>query len=532
MTLRLNSCMLILLLCSGFLCGQENDFINGKVIDQKTDEPVVFANVLLKGKAKGVITNMDGSFRFPERYKEEGITLQISSMGYQKKELSLRELSLTSVNTIRLAPAILELTEAVVSAKKKREPTPRQIIRRAIARIPQNFPTNDFTTKGYYRDYQLDSLGYVNLNEALLEVFDAGFDEIDTVTTQTRIYDYVQNKRFRRDSLADDPYNYTDWRKIIDNAYLSAYGGNEFAILRVHDAIRNYKLNSFDFINNMNKGDILKNHSFKRLADTYADEEKLYTINIRKAHPDYTARGILYVANKDYAIHKLQYAVYDDRKRNSDSLLQEKGIKGQLIFEVTTEYKRGLEDKMYLNYISFHNTFRLAKPPKFVVKYLTVLADRAAFVLHFNNKLAVGSGADNVHWYAFKYRDKKMKFKNIQIVNDSTVYLYPLMDSRSLNTMMRELETMTRKKRDIGSILDFKVTGLQDVEGNFVNIWTYKNYNQFREYFVQELDNLPQKPGDSMLMDKRKPIFEKQPMYRPDNFDEYWMNTPLKTTKD
>ncbi len=525
---------LFLFLVSGFSLAQEGEFVSATVIDQSTGEPVIFASVLLKGKARGVITNLDGGFRLPARYREEGFTIQISSMGYQKKEVPLLKLSLTSLNTISLNPGVLELTEAVVSAKKKREPTARQIIRRAIVNILQNYPTSNFTTKGYYRDYQLDSLGYLNLNEALLEVFDAGFDEIDSATTKTRIYDYVQNKDFRRDTLADDLYNYMNGRKTIDKAYLKAYGGNEFTILRVHDAIRNYRLNSFDFINNMTKGDILKNHSFKKLEETYFDEENLYTIQIRRTEPGFKTRGTIYIAKKDYAIHKLQYAVYDRSKKNLDPFLQQQGIKGQLVFQVTTEYKRGVQDKMFLNYISFHNTFRLAKPPKFVVRYLTVLPERSAFVLHFNNRLASRSGtdiSDSGFWYKFKYKDKEIKFQNTRIILDSTVYLYPKMAARPLNNMMRELVTMNRKNMDVGRVLKFSVGGLLDIDGNALNTWEYKDYNQFREYFVQELENHPQKPVDSLLMDKYAPIFEKQPMYRPDNFDEYWMNTPLQKSQ-
>jgi len=535
---------LVFVLFSASCFSQQPEFLNGKIVDSITKEPVVFATVRIIGKAKGVITNMDGGFRLPSRYWELGESIEISSMGFQKKEVSLLELSLDTFNTIRLSPAIFELAEAVVSAKKKREPTARQIIRRAVARIPENFPVNDFTTKGYYRDYQFDSLGYLNLNEAILEVFDAGFDEIDMLTTRTRIYDYVQNESFRRDTLADNPYNYKDWRKIIDKVYLPAYGGNEFEILRVHDAVRNYELNTFDFINELSKGDMLRNHTLTKFSDTYTDEEILYSIQLKRSEPDFTARGVIFIAKKDFAIHKLQYAVYDESKKNLDPLLQQQGISGQLVFEVKTEYKRGYDDKMYLNYISFHNTFRLAKPPKFVIKDLSVLPDRGVFVLRFNNALAyvgtrfeddvVSRGeakADRKFWYKFKYKDKKIKFRNIQIANDSTVYLYPKMDSIPLNTMMRELVAMDREKIDIGIVLKFTVSGLQDVDGNSLNTSEYKNYNQFREYFVQEVDNLPQLPADSLLMDKRKPIFERQPIYPPPDFEEYWMNTPLQKSE-
>lgn len=538
-------CNLIFLLCSAFLLGQENGFVSGTVIDQNTGEPVVFATVRIKGKAKGVITNMDGSFRLPEQFKVKGESIEVSSLGYQKKEVPFSELSSTSLNKILLVPGALELTEAVVTANKKREPSARRIVRKAIANILLNFPTNDFAAKGYYRDYQLDSLGYVNLNEALLEVQDGGFDKIDMETTKVRMYDYIKNKSFRIDSLADDPYNYEDWGKIMDKAYLPAYGGNEFVLLRVHDAVRNYQINTFDFIGNMSKGDILRNHEFKRLQDIYADNEEVYKISMTKKEPGFTIVGRIYIAKKDYAIYKLAYGVYDHSKKGKGFVLQEKDNDGQLLFEVTTEYKRGKDDKMYPSYISFHNTFRLAEPPKFAVTSLTVLPQQGAFAVRFNNPLAsvrtrfgrrygqLGEPkADGRRWYDFRYNDKKLRFQNVQIVDENTVYLYPKMEEKELNTMMEVLVTMSREKRDIGRVLKFKVSGLEDEDGNSLNTRLYKDYNQFREFFVQEIDHSPPKIEDGLFMDEEKPIFKDQPISKPDDFDDYWMNTPLKTTRD
>lgn len=47
------------------LDAQENEYLYGKVLEQETGAPVVFASVQIKGWAKGVITNQDGSFRLP-----------------------------------------------------------------------------------------------------------------------------------------------------------------------------------------------------------------------------------------------------------------------------------------------------------------------------------------------------------------------------------------------------------------------------------------------------------------------------------
>jgi hypothetical protein len=508
---------------------QDSEFLRGKILDQTTGEPVVFATVRIKDKAKGVVTNTDGSFRLPLYFRAAGESIEISSMGYEKTEYELLQLSPKDINIIRLTPGIISLNEAIVRGDRAKKFSARQIVRKAIENIPKNYPTKKFTSKGYYRDYQKDSLGYVNLNESLLQVFDSGFYEIDTTTTKTRIYDYVQNKNFRRDSLADDSYNYKNRRKVIDNAYLKPYGGNEFQILRVHDAIRNYQMNSYDFINNMNEGDILKNHSFKKLSDTYFEDEQLYTIRLKKVYPDYEALGFLYISKNDFAIHKLEYAVYDDRKRNSNLELRKKGIKGSLIFEVITEYKRGVDYKMFLNYISFHNTFRINLPPKFIVKDLFVSAPKGFFIINFNNKIALDNNIENNNWCDFKFRNKKIDFKKMYVLNDSSIVLIPSMNLKFLTNMFGELETMSNKRLDLNTVLDIEVSGIRDVDGNLLDEWTYKEYNQFREYFVQETKTNFNAPEEYLLMNKHKPIFEDQPIHKPDDFKEYWMNTPLKS---
>ncbi len=64
--LKLRLLFLFLLpLCSALVGAQQQGFLQAKVLDQKTGEPVIFATVRLIGKAKGVITNMDGGFRLP-----------------------------------------------------------------------------------------------------------------------------------------------------------------------------------------------------------------------------------------------------------------------------------------------------------------------------------------------------------------------------------------------------------------------------------------------------------------------------------
>ena len=63
-----------------------------------------------------------------------------------------------------------------------------RIVKEAIKRIPNNYPVDPFSYIGYYRDYQQvtdssyladmnfeDKHTYINLNEGVIQVFDAGF---------------------------------------------------------------------------------------------------------------------------------------------------------------------------------------------------------------------------------------------------------------------------------------------------------------------------------------------------------------------
>ena len=151
------------------ICAQEG-FIAGKLLDAETQEPIVFATIKIKGIAVGVISNMDGGFQIPYRFKNYSRVLEISSMGYRTKEIPISTLWLEKVNLIPLEPELIQLEEAVVKAGKKKKLTVRQMVKKAIANIPKTFSADPYSTIGYYRDYQMEESQYINLNEAILEV--------------------------------------------------------------------------------------------------------------------------------------------------------------------------------------------------------------------------------------------------------------------------------------------------------------------------------------------------------------------------
>ncbi|MEP3211299.1 MAG: carboxypeptidase-like regulatory domain-containing protein [Maribacter sp.] len=526
--LPINLLLLLLLLVSSSALSQQGEYIVGKLLDAKTQEPVAFASIRIKDRALGIISNIDGSFKIPLKYKEYGDIIEISSMGYQTKEILIFDFSIFELNNVRLQPAIWQLQEAIVTGKKKRELSARQIVRKALRAIPDNYPLEPFSMVGYYRDYQLDSLQYVNLNEAILEVYDQGFDAMDSVTTKVKIYDYLENTDFKRDSMALRSYNYKfkKGRKVIDNAFLSAYGGNEFTILRVHDAIRNHKVSSYSFVHRL-KSDVLSEHRFKRIPDTYFDGEPLYTIRFTKLLLNYSAYGTMYISKRNFAIHKMDYTVYDLKKKLPNGLRNKHETENELIFEITTSYQPK-NDKMFLNYISFHNTFQLWDPPKFVIDYITPDYVSKCFVVGFNNKVRL-QDAVALKNYEVKVKGKIVRMQKAELTDaQDVVLLYPKMYPNKAEQMLREIEIAARKKKITNELFEIKLTNIKDVDGNVIDQWTSRDYNQFREFFTQEVKPLTQAPSDTLFMKKQRPIFKDQVVVKPDNFDDYWMNTPLR----
>ena len=511
------------------LSAQTSEFLRAKVLDQETGDPVVFATVSIKGKANGVITNMDGSFRLPITLRVAGESIEISFMGYEKKEFELQKLSPNDINIIRLSPATISLSEAVVSAKRKRSSlSARAIVRKAIRSIANNYPANEFAAIGYYRDYQIKDDNYVNLNEAILEVIDKGFRTNDQESSNIRIYDYINNINFKRDAQGERKYDYKNYKKFIDKAYLDSYGGNEFTILRIHDAIRNHNVNSYDFVNVL-ESDFLENHFFKKENDIQDDNEVLYVISFKQSIVKYLVHGKLFISKNNFAIHKMEYTLYDRIRKFENGQVDKQGIDNVAIFEVLTEYKRKY-GKMYPNYISFFNIFEVGQLPEFIVKEVLLDGPKGCFIVKFNRIVEKVSASKKGN-YDIRFEDKKIEIDRIKVL-ETEVEVYPKLSDKDFRNLIYKMDAAQSRKFDLMKLLSAEVTDVRNRGGVKVNEMKYETYRQFREFFVQEIKANGSVLKDTLFMKKDIPIFENQLIIKPDNCDEYWMNTPLKNIKN
>ncbi|HHC79777.1 MAG TPA: carboxypeptidase-like regulatory domain-containing protein [Flavobacteriia bacterium] len=520
------SFIIALIFQSSLAFGQQKEFINGRLINSKTKEPIPFATMRIKNKANGLISNFDGGFKIPIEFQKNENILEISSIGYQSREIILSSLSIGQINIIYLTEKVESLDEVVVTTSyKHKRPSAYKIVRLAIKKIPQNFPFTPFSYVGYYRDYQLKEGNYLNLNEALMEVFDSGFGFQDFKDTKIRIYQLKENSDFQRDTIATKPYDYVNRRKVIPYATMKAQGGNEYTILRLHNSIRNYNINTYDFIGRFDM-DFIKRHKLRLAADTFIDGIPLFVIKISKAQGNFRVFGKIYISKKSFAIYKMEYAVYQKKgsvkkqETGIDIPSVEKKHLGKLLYEIVVEYQ-AYGEKMYPNYISFNNLFEILEPPKFIPIKAIINKETKNFELVFNNLPLVADAVKRGN-YKLYYQGIKLKINKIEVKRHS-VLLYP----ENKNVVFNEkLIQSIRSITDKGVAIEVK--NVRDIYGNVVNKPKSILYNQFREFFVQQLKLKPIKPSDTLYMIKTKSIFQDQPIAAPKNLSNYWMNTPLK----
>jgi hypothetical protein len=298
--------------------------------------------------------------------------------------------------------------------------------------------------------------------------------------------------------------------KIIPNARIGDQYGNELFILMVHDAVRNFKTRSFSFVNTFSE-DFLYNHEFAEPEKVFDNNSLLYKINFtaksRLTGDSVMVSGAIYIQPKDYSIHKLGYSC--------SYLTKEK--KKKEIFNVDTEYgyENSVDSLMSLKYISFNNIFNVTDTED--TTYFRMLdsywdTDLApTMILEFNNSIDPASAARREN-YEIKVGRKEAKINNI-IARGKLLYI--------------RLKDENIKGFKDSSFVNIK--GLRDINGNILNKQRILEFNQYREFFVQEY-NKSLSFTDSCFM-QYLPL-EQNCISKYSGKDKYWMNTPENIKAD
>jgi hypothetical protein len=488
---------------------QSAEYFDGKIINSTTSQPVPFATIKLKNNQLGVYANAEGDFKVARNADFQNDSLIITCIGFKQSSLAFQDLSDKKINKVLLVPVVYGLGEVRIVASQKKLNS-LVVIRRAIKRIVNNYPVKPYNYIAYYRDYQKRENDYINLNEAIIQTLDNGFN-VESIADKYRLLDFRKNNDFPRINIS--PYyeinksSHSDnSTKSIPDAILGDQFGNELFILMVHDAIRNFRTRSFSFVETFSN-DFLYNHNFSEPVKIFNNNLLLYKIEfdakLRITGDSLKVAGAIYIQPKDYSIHKLEYTCY----------YRTEGEASKKMFNIDVEYgyDNSVDSLMCLKYISFNNFFKVEDSNdnsyfKILESYLDTHSNiKSTVVLKFNNDIDPVSASRKGN-YKVMIGKNEVKVNHVQ-VNGKNLYL-------------RLKDEDVKGRSDSISVF---VQNVKDLNGNIVDKRKSIELYQYRELFVQEYNK--QLPLTDSCYMEYLPL-EKNCVSRYSGSHNYWMNTP------
>jgi len=203
--IRIKYKLCILFSISIFIANAQS--FSAKVIDKKSGEPIPYATVQT-GKNQGVITNEDGVFTITETaLKKVKDSIYISSMGYEKKGVSLEN---QIENVIVLSPATFELKEIFLSTNPL---TAIEIIEKVKENLEKNYAVGLTQKKIFFRQSEFNKMNKV----------DFGFQESTIEELNKELMDSIsrsipKESSYYREVVGDFYGDYNKHKLRIDKA--------------------------------------------------------------------------------------------------------------------------------------------------------------------------------------------------------------------------------------------------------------------------------------------------------------------------
>ena len=282
--------LLSLVLLSTLSIAQPRDYllIQGQVANAKTGKPLPYAHVGIPERSIGTTTGYDGAFtlKVPNFYRNSVLTVSFIGFRTYTQEIS----QLNSPLNIRLQPAAAMLQEVIVMDESKIE----DIIRRAVRRIPANYPDRPSNLTAFYRESRTNGeQQYVYLAEGVLQLYKTSYekdDEGQVGLLQGRQMALVAEDTFKRQS------NFSSGHLAADR----------------FDVVKNRE----DFINEQYFP------AYQYWIENLTEQEgrPVYVIGFDRAGQDERARmkGRVYIDTASYAFVRAEFEILPDAQRRVD----------------------------------------------------------------------------------------------------------------------------------------------------------------------------------------------------------------------
>ena len=183
---------------------------------------------------------------------------------------------------------------------------------------------------------------------------------------------------------------------------------------------------------------------------------------------------------------------------------------------------------MYLNYISFNNFFEATNGNYFKVDKTMFNSKNNTFKISFNRPINMDYLEPVKRNFKIYYKGEKLKVTGISLFggDQKTVAVY--IDKKSIEKINVNKE---KQHPNYASYFTFDIKNLKDISGFEIDQRPSIKINQYRELFVQEIFEDKKLPLKQNFVNKNLPLSKTQ--ITPINFkDDYWINSPLKKSKN
>ena len=139
--------------------------IKGSVVDSKSGDRLVFANITLKNTFLSTVSNSEGHFSLKLPNYSKNDTIVITYLGYETLEVPVSELINNRRNILHLKPTFVSLEEVNIISFD-----PLDILDQVIERKSENYPVDPMIMTAFYREIIKRKRTYVSISEAVVDV--------------------------------------------------------------------------------------------------------------------------------------------------------------------------------------------------------------------------------------------------------------------------------------------------------------------------------------------------------------------------
>lgn len=303
----------------------------GEVVDASSNNPLIFASLVLDGTNISTVTNSEGKFllKVPETIAEGNIT--VSFLGYKTKSIPLSSLEEKN-NTISLEISVTTLPGVDVAVPRDA----MALVRAALTKRGENYTDEMLLMTAFYRETIKKRRKNVSLSEAVVNIYKTPY------TSPKR--DAVKLYKARKS---------TDYSKL-DTVALKLQGGPFNALF-----VDIMKYPEFIFTD-----ESLKDYKFTFDRSTMINDQLVFVINFTQHQeiPDPLYRGKLFIDAEKLILTSAIYSLNITDKYAASRLFVRRKPKNAQVFPTEVAYRvdyRERNGRWYYGYSNVLLEFRI-----------------------------------------------------------------------------------------------------------------------------------------------------------------------------